>query len=44
MVDGSGGFAATGVLTCAANAEGRYQNDEGKSEEFHGGLGSSGDA
>jgi hypothetical protein len=35
MVNQSGGFAATGVLTRAANAEARDQNEEGESEEFH---------
>jgi hypothetical protein len=43
MVDGGGGFAAIGVLTCAANAEARNQNEEGESEEFHGGGGGNGD-
>ncbi len=34
-MDGGGGFAATRVLTCTANAEARDQNKEGESEEFH---------
>jgi hypothetical protein len=40
MVDGGGGFAATGALTCAADAEATYQDEEGESEEFHGGCNS----